>query len=215
MNLDDIVQKNIQEKEKDIKINKLRKEVIKNYEELLDVISYKEDEIFRLMKSKCISEIDIYLKEKGFAESNKNENGSILVLSDVKYYKKSNTLVKINFSSNEEIEYKIIIDVINGDTKKNVATKSLTFKLDGDSDNMLSCKYPIKVGDEYLYLYGYETPIEKCADQNELLQLKGIIKENIEYIEKNTKDNNKFEYVYEDKRKNQFKTFKQAFEHED
>lgn len=210
MNLDDIVKKNSEMEKIDEEIQIIRNEVKESYKYLLMPLEGGGLRIKKEITPKCKVEIKEYFFSKGFSESNKNEKGEVIVADTITYYSKKNTLIRVSVIPND-IEDIITIDIFDS-YKEIIKTIRLIFKLDKDSEERFNFKYPIKIENENLYRDNYINLIDACTNKEELLNLKETISKNIEYIKSNINKNIPFTYVYEDKKSNQFKTFKEAFE---
>ena len=212
MNLDDIVKENSEREKIDREIQSIREDVKKSYKKLLNLLEDKDLKIKYEITHKCRKDIKEYFLNKGFSISSKNEKGVEFLSNKTTYYSKENTYIRVSVIQDEATSNFIIIDIFKLNEETPIASLAFTFKLDKDSEERSNYKYPIKIGNEYVYVHNYSNLIEACTNKEQLLELKETISKNIDYIKSNIDKNIPLTYVYEEKKVNLFKTFEEAFE---
>lgn len=205
MDLSKIIESDNKKVANDEVVRKMKRNVIKDFEkdsELWEELTHK-----LAISNSYRNEVQNFLLDEGFVKSDKDHEGRINMSNLTTYYKNENTWITISVSEYSETEH--IIDVI---IPLHNQGKRLVYKLNDEAMKIIILRKGFALNNDLVHLGNYKEVILGCDSIDELTNLDSQLKEHIQYLQENICKDINTEGVYELSNKEQFKTFKEAFE---
>ena len=205
MDLNKIIEADNQKVASDEALRKMQRNVIKEFEQ--DSKLWEDLTQKLAINHSYREEVQRFFLDKGFVKSDKDHEGRINMSNLTTYYKNQNTWITISFSEYSDTEN--IIDII---LPLNNQGKRLVYKLNDEAMDTITLRKGFMLNNEIVHLGNYKELVSNCNSIEELTKLDTQLKEHIQHLQENLNKDINTDGVYQLPNKEQFKTFKEAFD---